>query len=122
MICKRKKKSLFFNIIFLAILWSPIISSALPAPSLPQHLFSLKLSNTSSLALPSKVAVTGASHLLYPFISPSVHEIPLQVLLIFSLIVLHFSSGNHHHMLALLPFSFPKWHLLLAVVPTNIFG
>lgn len=58
----------------------------LPALSPPQYQISLKLSNTSSLTSPHyRVAVIGASHLLYPLISPSIHEIPLQVLLIFFL-------------------------------------
>ena len=59
----------------------------LAALSPPQHQIFLKLSNTSSLTSPHyRLTVIGASHLLYPFISPSTHNIPLQVYWSFSLL------------------------------------
>lgn len=79
----KKNISLSSSVLFSGHLYSLL---NLPALSHPQHQISLKLSNTSSLTSPHyRVAVIGPSRLLDPLISPSIHEIPLQVLLIFFL-------------------------------------
>lgn len=86
---------------FLLHLTSNFTSSALDFPWTFQHIFSY-------FTTLHRIAVIGAFHLLYPSISPLIHEIPLQILLIFFFIVFHFSSGNYYHMLALLQFFFSQ--------------
>lgn len=117
---KKNNISLSSSVLFSGHLYSLLNS---PALSHPQHQISLKLS-THPLLLHhiTYYLLWSISSAVSPYFSLNPWDYPPGFIDFFFFIVFYFSSGNYHHMLALLQFSFPKWHLLLAIVTTNILG